>query len=74
MAAPILPLAILGIVLFVILFLVLAGNMIVIIGGQTVGIIERRYFGRPLPPGRVVAMPGEIGFQARVLQPGLHVS
>jgi regulator of protease activity HflC (stomatin/prohibitin superfamily) len=42
------------------------------VGGQQVGLIERRYFGKPLPESRVVAMRGEIGVQARVLQPGLH--
>jgi len=57
----------------VLLFLFLAtfGGMLVNIGGQQVGIIERRYFGRHLPEGRVVAMRSEIGVQARVLQPGL---
>jgi uncharacterized membrane protein YqiK len=49
------------------------GGMIVIVGGQQVGIREAKYFGRKLPEGRVVAMPGEIGIQAKVLQPGLKV-
>jgi uncharacterized membrane protein YqiK len=48
-------------------------GMLVNVGGQQVGIIERRFYGKPLPEGRVVAMAGEIGIQARVLQPGLHV-
>ena len=62
-------------IIFVVFFLILvfAGNMIVIVGGQQVGILERRYFGRPLPVGRVVALRGEIGFQARALQPGLTI-
>src|SRR5438105_3082790 len=54
------------------LFLIFSGAF-VNIGGQQVGIIERRFIGRPLPEARVVAMRGEIGIQARVLQPGLHV-
>ena len=70
---PLVPLILLGIGILVLLFLIVAGNMIVIVRGQEVGIIERRYFGKPLPPGHVVAMRGEIGFQARALQPGLHV-
>ena len=55
------------------LFLLLAlfSGMVVNVGGQQVGIRERKYFGKSLPEGRVVAMPGEIGIQARVLQPGL---
>ena len=43
------------------------------VGGAQVGILERRYLGRALPQGRVVAMRGEIGYQARSLQPGLHI-
>lgn len=62
-----------GIILFVLLFLITVGGMLVNVGGQQVGIIERRYFGRSLPEGRVIAMRGEIGIQARVLQPGLTV-
>ncbi len=58
-------------VLLVFSFLTLFGGMLVNIGGQQVGIIERKYFGRHLPQGRVVAMRNEIGVQARVLQPGL---
>ncbi len=57
------------------LFLVfaIASGMLVNIGGQQIGILERRYFGRSLPEGRVVAMAGEVGIQARALQPGLHL-
>jgi regulator of protease activity HflC (stomatin/prohibitin superfamily) len=54
-------------------FFALFGGMFVNVGGQQVGIIERRFIGRPLPEARVVAMRGEIGIQARVLQPGLHL-
>jgi uncharacterized membrane protein YqiK len=62
------------VVLAVLLLLVIIigfGGMIVIVGGQQVGLREAKYFGRKLPEGRVVAMPGEIGIQARALQPGL---
>ncbi len=60
---------------FALLFLILLfpGGVLVNIGGQQVGIVERRYLGNPLPEGRVVAMLAEVGVQARVLQPGLHV-
>jgi len=60
-----------GFVVF--MFLALAGGMLVNIGGQQIGIIERRYFGQTLPAGRVVAMRDEIGVQARVLNPGLKL-
>jgi uncharacterized membrane protein YqiK len=66
-------LIILGAALVLLLILILFGNMVVIINGQQVGIVERRYFGRPLPAGRVVAMGPEVGFQARALRPGLKL-
>jgi uncharacterized membrane protein YqiK len=66
-------LIVVGSVLVLLLLLVPLSGMLVNVGGQEVGIIERKYFGRPLPEGRVVAMRGEVGVQARVLQPGLHL-
>ncbi len=65
-------LIVLAVILAVFLILVSAGRMLVNIGGQQVGILERRYVGKGLPEGRVIAMQGEIGIQARVLPPGLH--
>ncbi len=35
------------------------------------GLVIRR-FGRPLPPGRLIARAGEAGYQARMLPPGWH--
>jgi len=55
------------------LILIVAGGMLIVVGGQQVGVVERRYFGRTLPAGRVVAMRDEVGVQARVLPPGLHI-
>lgn len=46
---------------------------IVIVGGEQIAVLERRWFGRALPRGRVVAMTNEIGIQARLLGPGLHL-
>ncbi len=63
---------VIGIAVLVFLVFVFLGGMLANVGGQQVGLIERRYFGKPLPESRVVAMRGEIGIQARVLQPGLH--
>ena len=62
-----------AIIVVVVVFLAVVGHMLINIGGQEVGILERRYFGRGLPEGHVIAMKGEIGLQARVLPPGLHV-
>ncbi len=73
MEAGIVALVILGVIFFILLILIGFGGMLVNVGGQQVGIIERRYFGRPLPEARVVAMADEIGVQARVLFPGLHL-
>src|SRR5206468_8289471 len=53
--------------------LIVVGGMLIVVGGQQVGVVERRYFGRTLPAGRVVAMRDEVGVQARVLPPGLHI-
>lgn len=61
-----------GVIVLVLLILVVFGGMLANVGGQQVGLIERRFFGSPLPESRVVAMRAEIGVQARVLQPGLH--
>jgi len=63
---------VIGVLLVGFVILVVFGGTVANVGGQQVGIIERRFFGKPLPEGRVVAMKGEIGIQARVLQPGLH--
>ncbi|MDP9235906.1 MAG: hypothetical protein M3P30_00670 [Chloroflexota bacterium] len=70
---PIVVLIIVLAALLLFLFLVFFGGMLVNVGGQQVGIIERRLWGRSLPEGRVVAARAEIGIQARVLQPGLAV-
>ena len=51
---------------------VLIKQSIVVIGGEQVGLVERLYFGRGLPQGRVVALDGEVGIQATTLGPGLH--
>lgn len=45
---------------------------IVIVNGNEIAVLERKYFGKPMPQGRVVAQEDEIGIQARTLGPGLH--
>lgn len=64
----IIPLTIALLVVVVFLFLFLVN-----VGAREIAIKERRYLGSKMPPGRVVALPGEIGIQAEVLKPGLHV-
>ena len=68
----IIPLIAAGVIVFLLLVILVAGGVLVNVGGQQVGIVERRFFGQTLPAGRVVAMRNEVGVQARVLSPGLH--
>src|SRR4029453_16218529 len=64
-----------GFVVFVVLIflLILLRRMFVNVGAREIAIKERRYFGAKMPPGRVVATEGEVGIQADVLKPGLHL-
>jgi len=52
--------------------LILAYFSIVIVTGSEMAVMERRWFGKKMPQGRVVAMGNEVGIQARTLGPGLH--
>ena len=63
----------LGVALSLWMAFVLINSAVVVVGGEKVGVLERQYFGRPLPQGRVVALPGEVGIQAPTLAPGLHL-
>lgn len=54
------------------LFLIVLFNSIVIVGGTQIAILERRWFGKTMPEGRVVALANEVGIQARTLGPGLY--
>ncbi len=55
------------------IILIILYNSIVIVDGTEVAVLERRWFGKSMPEGRVVAMANEIGIQARILEPGLHL-
>src|SRR5436305_8651159 len=63
------------IIAFVLLIVVLMilRRIFVNVGAREIAIKERRYMGRRMPPGRVVATEGEVGIQAEVLKPGLHL-
>src|ERR1051326_4883601 len=56
----------------IIILLVFIKRSFVNVGAREIAIKERRYSGRRMPPGRVVATEGEVGIQADVLKPGLH--
>src|SRR3954467_5030140 len=67
-------LLIVGVVVVIALILLwyIITRFLVNIGAKEVGIKERRYMGRRMPQGRVVATDGEVGLQADILKPGLH--
>ncbi len=46
---------------------------LVVIREQGVGIVAKRFAGRSLPPGRLIAVNGEAGLQADTLSPGYHL-
>src|SRR5256714_3035787 len=56
-----------------IVLLVILRRIFVNVGAREIAIKERRYLGEKMPPGRVVATEGEVGIQADVLKPGLHL-
>src|SRR5207237_10336907 len=68
----ILPVLVVGFVLLIVLLLILR-RIFVNVGAREIAIKERRYMGRRMPPGRVVATEGEVGIQAEVLKPVLHL-
>jgi uncharacterized membrane protein YqiK len=53
-------------------FLVMIGA-IIFISERQVGVIVKKFSTRNLPPGRLIALNGEAGYQADTLAPGLHL-
>jgi uncharacterized membrane protein YqiK len=49
-----------------------ATRLFVNVGPTQIAIMERRYKGGKLPAGRAFATNGEVGIQAKYLEPGLH--
>ena len=62
-----------GLFVLLIAFLIIMNRIFVNVGAREIAIKERRYLGAKMPPGRVVATEGEVGIQADVLKPGLHL-
>jgi uncharacterized membrane protein YqiK len=60
-------------VIFILIFL-LAAILITVtnIGGNEVGIVEKKFGGGALAQGRIISVKGENGIQAQVLAPGWH--
>ena len=67
-----LPVLIAGFVVLIVLLMILR-RIFVNVGATEIAIKERQYLGSKMPPGRVVATEGEVGIQADVLKPGLHL-
>ncbi|HEV7681249.1 MAG TPA: SPFH domain-containing protein [Pyrinomonadaceae bacterium] len=67
-----LPVLFVGFVILIVAIVILR-RIFVNVGAREIAIKERRYLGRKMPPGRVVATEGEVGIQADVLKPGLHL-
>src|SRR5437764_12710091 len=70
--ASLLPVLLIGFAILVVVLIILS-KIMVNVGAREIAIKERRYMGRRMPPGRVVATEGEVGIQAEVLKPGLHL-
>ena len=68
---PVIIIGVIGLVALAIVWYIVT-RFLVNVAAQEVAIKERRYLGRRMPQGRVVATEGEVGIQADVLKPGLH--
>jgi len=55
------------------LFLIIFFKSFVLVGGKEIAIVERKYIGKGMPQGRVIAIRNEVGIQARTFGPGLHL-
>jgi uncharacterized membrane protein YqiK len=76
MLAAVSPLLMVPIVVFVLLLLLVPFARVllgaVLIQERQVGIVVKRFGARELPPGRLIALGGEAGYQADTLAPGLY--
>jgi uncharacterized membrane protein YqiK len=48
-------------------------SSITVAGGDEIVTLERRWVGKQMPDGRTIALADEVGVQARVLGPGVHL-
>jgi hypothetical protein len=61
-----------GVVLILAGLAFLASTSFVLISADKVGHLKRIYLASDLPPGRILALPGQKGPQAQMLGPGFH--
>src|SRR6185503_3330095 len=66
------PVLLVVLIVLAVIALIILRRFFVNVGAREIAIKERRYVGKRMPPGRVVATEGEVGIQADVLKPGLH--
>ncbi|HBL11666.1 MAG TPA: band 7 protein [Cyanobacteria bacterium UBA11162] len=65
------PVALIGGIIVIVIPIVLGG--LVVIGEREVGVVVKKFAsGRGLPPGHLIALEGEAGYQADTLAPGWH--
>lgn len=64
--------ALIAILVVIVVLLGILGSSLVNIGGDEVGIVEKKVGGGSLPSGRIIAVNSENGIQAAVLAPGWH--
>ncbi|MCE9628655.1 MAG: hypothetical protein K8Q91_01535 [Candidatus Vogelbacteria bacterium] len=55
-----------------VMFWAFIGTSMVWVPAGEIMTLNRVYLGKSLPPGRIVALAGELGPQARILTPGFH--
>jgi hypothetical protein len=61
-----------GVVLILAGLAALSSTSFVLIAADRVGHLKRVYLADDLPPGRIIALPGQKGPQAEILGPGFH--
>jgi SPFH domain / Band 7 family len=61
-----------GILMFLAGLAFLASTSFVLVSSDKVGHLKRIFLAADLPPGRIIALPGQKGPQAEVLGPGFH--
>ena len=61
------------VVVVVIIVLWILTKAFVNVKSNQIAIIERKYFGKEMQEGRTVALKGEVGIQAEIMGPGLHL-
>ena len=52
--------------------LFILSKSVAIAGSKEVIVLEQKYFGKKMADGRTIALPGEVGIQAKLLGPGTH--